>query len=277
MNPVRKALWYVESHFHEEVTLDDVAEAAGVSRHHLTRAFGAATGLPVVRYIRARRLTEAARSLASRPGDILGVALDAGYGSHEAFTRAFRDHFGVTPESVRDRGGVAHLKLTEPLAMDATLLAHLAAPRLAAFPARLITGLSRRYQCDDKAAIPAQWQEFAPHIDTMPGRVDGSAWGVVFNTDEDGGMDYLTGVEVGGAGDVASGYASVRVPAGRYAVFSQAEHISSITRTWATIWSEWLPNSGHAAGDGPVLEHYPPSFDAATGLGGFELWVPLAD
>lgn len=277
MNPVRKALWYVESHFHEEVTLDDVAEAAGVSRHHLTRAFGAATGLPVVRYIRARRLTEAARSLASRPGDILGVALDAGYGSHEAFTRAFRDHFGVTPESVRDRGGVAHLKLTEPLAMDATLLAHLAAPRLAAFPARLITGLSRRYQCDDKAAIPAQWQEFAPHIDTMPGRVDGSAWGVVFNTDEDGGMDYLTGVEVGGAGDVASGYASVRVPAGRYAVFSQAEHISGITRTWATIWSEWLPNSGHTAGDGPVLEHYPPSFDAATGLGGFELWVPLAD
>jgi len=277
MNPVRKALWYVESHFHEEVTLDDVAEAAGVSRHHLTRAFGAATGLPVVRYIRARRLTEAARSLASRPGDILGVALDAGYGSHEAFTRAFRDHFGVTPESVRDRGGVAHLKLTEPLAMDATLLAHLAAPRLAAFPARLITGLSRRYQCDDKAAIPAQWQEFAPHIDTMPGRVDGSAWGVVFNTDEDGGMDYLTGVEVGGAGDVASGYASVRVPAGRYAVFSQAEHISSITRTWATIWSEWLPDSGHTAGDGPVLEHYPPSFDAATGLGGFELWVPLAD
>lgn len=277
MNPVRKALWYVESHFQAEVTLDDVAEAAGVSRHHLTRAFGAVTGLPVVRYIRARRLTEAARSLADRPGDILGVALDAGYGSHEAFTRAFRDHFGVTPESVRDRGGVAHLKLTEPLAMDTTLLTDLADPRIDAFPARLIAGLSRRYQCDDKAAIPAQWQAFGPHIGLMPGRVDGAAWGVVFNTDEDGGMDYLTGVEVRGPADVSSGYASVRVPAGRYAVFAQPEHISSITRTWATIWSEWLPNSGHAAGEGPVLEYYGPSFDPGTGSGGFELWVPLAD
>ena len=277
MNPVKKALWYVESHFHHDVTLDDVAEAAGVSRHHLTRAFGAATGLPVVRYIRARRLTEAARSLVNRPRDILGVALDAGYGSHEAFTRAFRDHFGVTPESVRDRRATSHLKLTEPLAMDTTLLTNLAAPRLDAFPARLITGLSRRYQCDDKAAIPLQWQEFGPHIDSTPGRVDKSVWGVVHNTDEDGGMDYLTGVEVRGAGDVSSGYASVRVPAGRYAVFSQPEHISSITRTWATIWSDWLPNSGHAAGDGPVLEHYGPSFDPGTGLGGFELWVPLAD
>jgi AraC-like DNA-binding protein len=51
--------------------------------------------------MRGRRLSEAARVLANGGPDILSVALDFGYGSHEAFTRAFRDQFGLTPESVR--------------------------------------------------------------------------------------------------------------------------------------------------------------------------------
>ncbi len=74
---------------------------AGVSRFHMVRAFAAATGLSVMRYVRARRLSEAARALADGAPDILALALEADYGSHEAFTRAFRDHFGVTPEAVR--------------------------------------------------------------------------------------------------------------------------------------------------------------------------------
>ena len=93
MNPAQKALWYIESHLAEPMTLDDVAGVAGVSRFHLVRAFATATGFSVMRYVRARRLTEAARALAAGAPDILHVALDAEYGSHEAFTRAFRDHF----------------------------------------------------------------------------------------------------------------------------------------------------------------------------------------
>jgi len=43
MNPVEKAVWFIESHFAEEMELGDVAEVAGVSRYHLSRAFGLAT------------------------------------------------------------------------------------------------------------------------------------------------------------------------------------------------------------------------------------------
>ena len=51
-----------------------------------------------MRYMRGRRLSEAARVLANGGADILTVALDFGYGSHEAFTRAFRrSQFGVNP------------------------------------------------------------------------------------------------------------------------------------------------------------------------------------
>ena len=56
MNPAQKALWYIESHLAESFTLDEIADIAGVSRFHLVRAFAAATGLPVMRYARARRI-----------------------------------------------------------------------------------------------------------------------------------------------------------------------------------------------------------------------------
>ena len=59
MNPVAKALWFIESHFATEMTLGEIAEVAGVSRFHIVRAFGTATGHSVMRYVRARRLTEA--------------------------------------------------------------------------------------------------------------------------------------------------------------------------------------------------------------------------
>src|SRR5262245_55405254 len=104
MDPVRKAVWYIEGHFAGEITLERISEVAGVSRFHLSRAFGAVTGHSVMRYVRGRRLTEAARALAAGAPDILAVALESGYGSHEAFTRAFRDQFGLTPEALRAEG-----------------------------------------------------------------------------------------------------------------------------------------------------------------------------
>src|ERR1700759_2163506 len=129
MNPAQKALWYIESHLAEPLTLDEIADMSGISRFHLVRAFAAVTGLPVMRYVRARRLTEAARALAGGAPDILTVALEVEYGSHEAFTRAFRDHFGVTPEAVRAATRFDQLKLQEPILMDSTRTDDLAAPR----------------------------------------------------------------------------------------------------------------------------------------------------
>src|ERR1700682_1153540 len=111
MNPVGKALWFIESHFGQAVSLDEIAAVGGVSRYHMSRAFGAAIGQSAMHHLRARRLSEAARSLAKGAPDILDVALSAGYGSHEAFTRAFRDQFGLTPEEVRRQGHLDNLEI----------------------------------------------------------------------------------------------------------------------------------------------------------------------
>ena len=129
MNPVEKAIWFIEGHFAQPLDLDDIARGCGLSRFHMSRAFVVATGRPVIGYLRARRLTEAARALADGAPDILSVALEAGYGSHEAFTRAFRDQFGTTPELVRAQGSLKNLDLVEPILMDQSFLASLPPPR----------------------------------------------------------------------------------------------------------------------------------------------------
>jgi AraC family transcriptional regulator len=77
MDPVQKALWYVESHSREPITLDEIANACKVSAFHLTRLFAATMGLSLMRYVRARRMCEAARMLAGGAHDILSVALNS--------------------------------------------------------------------------------------------------------------------------------------------------------------------------------------------------------
>ena len=119
--------------------------------------------------MRGRRLTEAARTLAGGAPDILAVALDVGYNSHEAFTRAFHDQFGLTPEVLRARGNLEGIELMQPIKMDETLLANLEPPSFENLNTLLVAGLSERYTTETCANIPAQWQRFAPHLGHIPG------------------------------------------------------------------------------------------------------------
>ena len=277
MNLVRQALWFVESHFAESIELEDVAQACGVSRHHLTRAFGAAVGLSVMRYVRRRRLSLAARALAGGAPDILSIALEAGYDSHEAFTRAFRDQFGTTPEQVRAAGCVHHLDLLEPIRMNTATPAELLPPRFEDGPTLLIAGLCERYSAQTMAKVPGQWQRFGPHIGAIPGQIGNVAYGVICNGDGEGNIDYIAGVEVKDFDDLSPEFDRIRIPAHRYAVFTHAGYVSTIQQTWNAIWSQWLPNSGLQAADAPDFERYGERFDPQSGAGGFEIWLPIKE
>jgi len=200
MNPAGKALWYIESHLAKPLALDEIAEIGGVSRFHMVRAFAAATGFPVMRYVRARRLTEAARALARGAPDILSLALEADYGSHEAFTRAFRDHFGMTPEAVRAATCLDRLTLQEPILMDSTMSDNLRPPRFETAKAFLVAGVGERISCDNGAIIPGLWQRFHQEVADVPAGADKAAtpvaYGVCCNGDDAGNFDYIAGIEV---------------------------------------------------------------------------------
>ena len=67
----------------------------------------------------------------------------------------------------------------------------------------------------------------------------------------------------------------VRLAARRYAVFTHAEHVSSIPETIDAIWNKWLPDSGLKGAEAPCFECYTEAFNPQTGKGGIEIWVPI--
>jgi AraC family transcriptional regulator len=276
MNPVGKALWFIEGQLAEDISLETIAQFAGVSRYQLVRAFGTATGRSVIRYLRGRRLTEAARRLAAGAPDILTVALDAGYGSHEAFTRAFRDQFGQTPEAVREQGHLGNLHLVEIVRMDDSLIVDLEPPRFETGRSLLIAGLGDRFRFESNQGIPALWQRFVPYIGTIPGQIGAATYGICCNADGAGSFDYVAGVEVARFDDVPRELRRVTIPEHRYAVFTHRGHISTLRSTVYTIWNKWLPESGHTLGEAPDFERYDDRFDPGTGTGAVEIWLPIA-
>jgi AraC family transcriptional regulator len=277
MKPVDKALWFIESHFHDAISLDDVARNGGVSRFHLSRAFSAATDHSVIGYLRGRRLTEAAKALADGAPDILALAIEAGYGSHEAFTRAFRDHFGLTPEEVRARRSLEDLKCVEPIRMDTIKTIKLGEPRFADTPPRLFAGLNGKFSTGNVAGIPALWQRFNAYWGAIPHSVPGAGYGICHTHDDAGNFDYLAGVEVSDFDELPPELHRLRIPAQRYAVFAHDGHVSDIRSVCHTIWNEWLPKSGLKAADTPMQERYHARFDPQSGMGGFEIWLPVQE
>jgi AraC family transcriptional regulator len=88
MSLAAKAVWMIERNLGNELSLSDVADACGVSKFHLARAFEARVGMPVMQYVRARRLSRAADALAEGASDILAVALDTGHRTRPSRVRS---------------------------------------------------------------------------------------------------------------------------------------------------------------------------------------------
>jgi AraC family transcriptional regulator len=271
-----KALFAIERNLERPLTLNGLAGACGVSPFHLAHAFGEATGFSVMQYVRGRRLSEAAQALASgNAPDILNLALDAGYGSHEAFSRAFRAQFGTTPEAVRKNQTVENLVMVEPLQAPKQGGVALEPPRFVSSPPIIVVGLTERHSFGASQGIPGQWQRFMKRYDEIANKTQPIPLGVSTNMDEDGNFEYMAAVEVSKVAALPAGLGQFRIPAQHYAVFRHSGHVSAIGETYSAIWNDWLPASGRKAADGPCLERYLETFDTRTGLGGVDIWIPL--
>jgi AraC-like DNA-binding protein len=88
----------IATHLHNPITASDIANASGYSQFHAARVFKAATGLSPFEYIRRERLVQSAHALRNGKPKVLDVALDFVFDSHEGFTRAFSNAFGITPK-----------------------------------------------------------------------------------------------------------------------------------------------------------------------------------
>ena len=89
---------YIKEHLHRKITSFELAKHVGYSQYHAARLFKAETGISPFEYIRRERLLQSAHVLRSRNERVLDIALDFVFDSHEGFTRAFSNAFGITPK-----------------------------------------------------------------------------------------------------------------------------------------------------------------------------------
>ncbi len=127
---IKRAVDYIEAHLCEQVSLAEVAKQSFLSKYHFLRVFRSETGSTVMAYVRRRRLDEAARELKESDARITSLAFKYQFGSEEAFSRAFKALFGLSPREYR-----SCVQAHKPLTANAAVFArtpHRAKMRMAA-------------------------------------------------------------------------------------------------------------------------------------------------
>jgi AraC family transcriptional regulator len=280
---MHRVLQHIDEHLDEQLELDDLAAVANFSPFHFHRLFTAWMGETLGEYTRRRRLETAAQRMAAQPRlPILDVALGVGFGSTEAFARAFKARFGATPTAWRgtqvSNRGQAKSKLDQERAPAA----------------RNHRGMKVTI-VDRKPASVAYLRHIGPYgkeiSDFWMERVD--PWMQTNNLygrprygislDDPGvtapeKLRYDAAVEVplnfAGAGD----HQKTVIPGGRYAVGRFKGTDRDVAEAWAWLIRDWLPSSGMQLDSRPMFEHYPvdAGYDVATGQFECEICIPVA-
>ena len=256
MHLIDKALWQIESNLFRPMTLERLSAHCAVSKFHLVRSFRAATGYTPMTYLRARRLSVAAQTLAQGHQDILGLALDLQYQSHEAFTRAFLQLFGTLPIDVRKSRSTETLSLLEPIRMKQDMIIDLVPPKIIEHPAFKVVGIGVNSSVENTSNIPPLWQELGRIFQENDIHPRDCTFGVCIESEDVGKFRYVAGLEPSDTFETPDAFETVEVPAATYAVFTHRGHISDIGRSTYTLWNKGLPDADLTATFTPNFERY---------------------
>ncbi|KOX19926.1 AraC family transcriptional regulator [Saccharothrix sp. NRRL B-16348] len=275
----------VEEHLGEEFDVDGLAKSLGTTGYHLRRMFSSLAGMPLSEYVRRRRMTVAAADVVRGGNDLLGIAVRHGYGSTEAFGRAFRAVHGANPGDVRRDGGPLR---TQPQ-LRFRLTVEGSTPmdtRIVERPAFRLVGHATRVPLIHHGVNP----HIQEHITALPpeAHVRLKALGnaepqgllqVSDDVDPDGAegseLTYLHGVAVSKDTAAPDDLDAIEVPAGRWAVFrTTGPHPEALQTAWAATATDWFPSNPWRLRPGPsivsVLDRAA-DFSTAT----CELWLPV--
>lgn len=266
------------------VSVAAVAARAGTTEHHLRRMFASLAGMPLSEYVRRRRMSLAAADLVGAE-DLLAVAVRYGYGSAEAFGRAFRAVHGTTPGEARSAGGPLrtqprirfHLTVEGSVPMD-TRIVTLPATRLIGHAVRvpLVHVGENPHIAAHVASIPREETERLKQFnDTEP-------YGVLAVSDdldpdraEGSELTYLHGVATTTPAADHDGLDVIEVAGGTWAVFhTEGPHPQALQDAWAATATSWFPSQPWRLRPGPEIVAMR-AFDPAAGTATCELWLPV--
>lgn len=275
-----RAIQFIESQLTEEITVADMAAAAGYSLYHFCRIFNAAVHHTPYDYLMRRRLSEAARALVETDRKIIDVAFDHQFNSAETFSRAFKRMFGTQPQQWRKAG-----QLNRRLEMSPLTLAHLQhleqrkclKPVLVAKPAFCVAGLMTLVQ-DDPTVIGQLWRMVEQELRGLAAA--GDRYGLTWHPSgwEQTGYFYLAGAEVSSPDGAAPGLVVKTVPASTYASFAHCGNRTKLHLTLDYIYQTWLPQSGRRLAFPLEIEYFGRSVvDFEDEQTRWEIYVPVTD
>ena len=282
--PLNHLVEFVEDHLTEEIDIAALAHRLGTTEYHLRRMFSALAGMPLSEYVRRRRMSVAAAEVLGG-GDLLGIVTRFGYGSTEAFARAFRSVHGVGPADVRRNGGPlrAQSQLRFRLTVEGntpmdTRIADRPAFRLIGHSARvplIHDGVNPHIQAHIASLPPAEHQRLKELADTEPTGLLQVSADVDPDYAEGSELTYLHGVAVAETTPVPGDLDAIEVAAGTWAVFRVAgAYPAALQSAWAATATDWFPSNPWQLRLGPsivaVLDRAA-DFSTAT----CELWLPV--
>ena len=264
---VLRVLLYIQEHLDEPIAMEELAEIACFSPFHFHRIFKGLVGEPVKEHIRRLRLERAVHRLQVTDRSILEIALDAGYETHESFTRAFRKMFGDNPSVFRRNHRAARLaapsgvhfrpdgalRTFNPLTRGGSIMKvriEEVSPRRVAF-ARHIGPYEK---CE-----PA-WQKLCAWAGPRGLLGPKSTFiGICYDDPEvtpPEKIRYDACVTVGDDVEVEGEIGDQTIEGGEYAIFTHRGPLEKLLQTYQEIFGEWAPASGRVIKAGPSFEVY---------------------
>ena len=281
-DPLKTVIAWLEANLDQPLTLEQVARQAHLSPHHFSRLFTARMGRSVMAHVRGRRLVRGARRLCDEPDlQLVDLAFDCGFESQEAFTRAFKRVFGVSPGRFRTGFAVDPIEGQFPMNAPVTIATPVARlPDLVTLPAFHVAGPARRFDEASKSEIPQLWSTLIGALPIAGQVASWATYGVVSSVDKaEGCFQYLAGVGVQADCVPPPGFTTMAIPAATYVVFritldGSALH-PQVKAAMARIWGELVPACGLALADGPDFELYDGRFDPMTPGSVIDFHVPV--
>lgn len=286
---MHRVLAHIDEHIDQPLDLPRLAQVAHFSSFHFHRLFAAWMGETLGDYLRRRRLEVAAMRMIAQPRlPVLTVALSVGWGSGEAFARAFKTRFGCSPSQWRalsknDQAlrnpsqALLHAPADDALSDSPSLESPMQVQLIDRAPTRIAY---RRHVGPYGAPIHAFWMnEVAPWIQTH-GLHRQPRYGI--SHDDPSITDaalcrYDAAVEVPTDFVPGAGAFVTTLPGGRYASMPFFGTSQEIGAAWQGLLRDWLAGSGLQLDARPCFEYYAPDarYEPETGRFGCDIVVPV--
>lgn len=264
LKKLNDAVGYLEKHLDGEMDLEKAAKAACLTKDSFLRFFSYMVGMTAAEYIRQRKLTLAAEDLRQGGHKVLDVALQYGYSSADAFSRAFRKQHGISPAAFQKGGGA--LRIVPPVSFHIIIKGAKGMDfQLVDRKETILYGVSKEFDIREfltrESLRNAMWDEKQENV---PGQVCQGGWNHPTDRSYDGlwyGLwrdgRYFIGREWKYAR--LGGLEAQVLPAGEYAAFATkpgGQAWEEIPRLFELIFDSWLPTSGYARQGEDIIEIY---------------------